>query len=55
VVLPEPADVSARAVHIMIKPALTGATYDVDGKSAARRAARLSRGLIPKVSTNTIV
>jgi hypothetical protein len=26
-----PADVAARAVHIMINTALTGATYDIDG------------------------
>lgn len=27
----EPADVAALAVHIMTNPALTGATYDIDG------------------------
>jgi NAD(P)-dependent dehydrogenase (short-subunit alcohol dehydrogenase family) len=26
-----PADVAALAVHIMSNPALTGATYDIDG------------------------
>ena len=28
----EPADLAALAVHIMVNTALTGATYDIDGR-----------------------